>query len=537
MGNPRQAARGPGRNLNRAGPPGSFASRVLSACARRDWDPSGSSLLLCVSGGADSIALLHCFHRLAGPLGLALSAFHADHRLRPESGEDAAFVAGICAGLGVPLRTSVLDPAARLPRESTEMWARRERYARIEAAAREAGADWILTAHHRDDLVETVFQRLGRGTGPRGLAGIPFRRGRIVRPFLDLPRADIRAWLAGEGAAWREDASNADVTLDRNWYRHRYLPSLRAGDPGLDARVAALAQAVASLLPGIAALEAADDLLRVDPVDGPYLAGEGIAALVHAGDGESLRYWLRALLEAQGGLAPAMDSLPPVTPAILREFLRQWVKASDAMCVQITPELSWVRQKRGISCARADRVPVNGPRRTKKNCSPEAQRVILVNGSAHAVWRWGGRRYTLTARRTPRPADLAFPAPEEGRAIFDADLISCTLQVRTRKDGDRFSPLGMPSRSRKLKTFFNEEKVPAALRDSLPLVVSCSPHGRTGMATVGGSAGPQGDLPGDLPAPTGEIPAWIPGYGISDFFKVSGSTTHILELVMKCENP
>jgi tRNA(Ile)-lysidine synthase len=515
--------------------PESFGSRVLSACASRGWDPAGSSLILCVSGGADSMALLHCFHRLAGPLRLALSAVHVDHRLRPESGEDAAFVAEACAGLGVPLRTSVLDPAGRLPRESAEMWARRERYARIEAAAGEAGADWILTAHHRDDQVETVFQRLGRGTGPRGLAGIPFRRGKIVRPFLDLPRAAIRDWFAGQGRGWREDASNADVTLDRNWYRHRYLPSLRAGDPDLDARVAALAQAVASLRPGIDALEAADGLLRIDPADGPYLAGEGVAALVNAGDGESLRYWLRALLEAAGALAPGTDPVPPVTPAILREFLRQWVKASDAMCVQITPGMWWARQKRGIFCARADRVPVSGSRRTKKNCSPDAQRVILVDGSAQAVWRWGGRRFTLTARRIPRPADLAFPAPAEGRAIFDADLISCTLQVRTRKDGDRFSPLGMPSRSRKLKTFFNEEKVPAALRDSLPLVVSCPPHGRTAKAADGGSSGPHGKS--ELPVPTAEIPAWVPGYGISDFFKVSGSTTHILELVMKCENP
>lgn len=479
------------------------------------------------------MALLHCFHRLAPSLRLGLAALHVDHRLRPESGEDAAFVAGICAGLGVPLRTAVLDPAGRRPRESAEMWARRERYACCAAAAREAGCEWILTAHHRDDLVETVFQRLGRGTGPRGLAGIPFRRGRIVRPFLDLPRVALRAWLAERGAAWREDASNADVTLDRNWYRHRYLPSLRAGDPALDARVADLARSVASLLPAIGALEAADDILRVDPQDGPYLDGEGIAALVTAGDGESLRYWLRTLLAAPGGAGTGMVSAPPVTPAILREFRRQWVKGSDAMRVQIAPGLSWVRQKRGISCARADRVPLSRPGQPKKNCSPEAQRVILVNGSAQAVWTWGGRKYTLTARRSLKPAGLAFPAPEESRAIFDADLISCTLQVRTRKDGDRFSPLGMPSRSRKLKTFFNEEKVPAALRDSLPLIVSCPPLGRAGTAAGGGSSGPQGDSL----ATTEEIPAWVPGYGISEFFKVSGSTTYILELVMKCENP
>jgi hypothetical protein len=84
-----------------------------------------------------------------------------------------------------------------------------------------------------------------------------------------------------------------------------------------------------------------------------------------------------------------------------------------------------------------------------------------------------------------------------------------------------------------LKTFFNEEKVPAALRDSLPIVVSCGPGNRAATAAESESA----NSGGDAIAPAGEIPAWIPGYGISDFFKVSGSTTHILELVMKCENP
>jgi hypothetical protein len=86
--------------------------------------------------------------------------------------------------------------------------------------------------------------------------------------------------------------------------------------------------------------------------------------------------------------------------------------------------------------------------------------------------------------------------------------------------------LGTQSRSRKLKTFFNEEKVPAALRDSLPIVVSCAPETAAGTTADGEST-----------LPSGEILAWIPGHGMSDFFKVRGSTTHILELVMKCENP
>lgn len=527
---------------------GAFESAVLGDWARRGWDPSGASLLLCVSGGADSMALLRLFHRLAPRLRCRLAAAHIDHRLRPESAADAAFVARVCADLGIPAQVSALDPAARARRESIEMWGRRERYARFAAAAREAGADGILTAHHRDDLVETFFQRLGRGTGPRGLGAIPFRRGNIVRPFLDRSRAEVRAYAAALGAAWREDASNADVTLDRNWYRHRYLPALRAREPDLDARVAAAAGAIQSLLPGLDAIETGDGLLRSDPREGPYLDAGAVAARIREGDLGSLRRGLRELaIAARWEGAP----VPAVTPAILREFLRQWEKGSGkgsdaglarALRVQMAPGFAIVREKRGICGVRAGSEAENGGPRAKKNCSPESQRVILDGGSAQRAWHWGGRKFSLSARRFPRPADLVFPPLSEGRAIFDADRISCTLLVRIRKDGDRFSPLGTQSRSRKLKTFFNEEKVPAALRDSLPIVVSCHTGG---TAADGESSSPQGDddaLAGGIAAGgnaalSGEIPAWIPGYGISDFFKVRGSTTHILELVMKCENP
>jgi tRNA(Ile)-lysidine synthetase-like protein len=504
-----------------------FESALRADWARRGWDPSGSWLLLCVSGGADSIALLRAFHRLGPRLGCRLSAVHVDHRLRPESEADAAFVARACADLAVPLSAYVLAPSTRAPGESVEMWARRERYARFGAALAAAEASgrtaWILTAHHRDDLVETFFQRLGRGTGPRGLAAIPFRRGNIVRPFLDRPREEVRAYAAALGAAWREDASNADVTLDRNWYRHRYLPALRAREAGLDARVAAAAAAMASLRHAFDELESREGLLRFDPEGKPYLGTDGLSERIAEGDRESLRHGLQALVRAA---IPAGSPAPTVTPAILREFLRQWAQGSGAVRVQVAPGLALVREKRGISGLRAAFLNEIGRGPAKKSCSPEAQRVILESGAASAVWRWGGCRYSLTARRFPRPAGLDFPPPSEDRAIFDADRISCTLLVRIRKDGDRFSPLGMQSRSRKLKTFFNEEKVPAGLRDSLPIVVSCHPQERAGTTADGESD-----------ALTGEVPAWIPGYGMSDFYKVRGSTTHILELVMKCENP
>lgn len=455
-----------------------------------------------------------------------LSVVHVDHNLRPGSAGDAAFVAELCRYLQVALHAHALDPALRAPGESVEMWARRERYACFEASALASGSDWILTAHHRDDLVETVFQRLGRGTGPVGLQGIPFRRGRIVRPFLDRGRAEIIAYLADLGAEWREDPSNADVSINRNWYRHRYLPALRKEDPGLDARIVGMAlglQTIQSRKRGLDALEAEAGLLHVDGAGRAWLDRDAIAHRVAEGDTESLRYWLRELVRTQGRSAapdpeagPSRRS-PSVTQEILNEFLRQWEKGSDTLQVPVAPDLALKCEKHEICCAETVSSRSSARRLAKKSCPPQAQRVILEKGSAHAVWEWEGRRYSLVARSYPRPAGLEFPTAMEERAIFDANLFSCTLQVRSRKDGDRFSPLGMHSRSRKLKTFLNEEKVPSGMRDSLPIVV-CS-HG-----------------PGEA-MPEGESVAWIPGLGISDFYKVRGTTSHILELVLKCENP
>lgn len=468
-----------------------------------------------MSGGADSVALL----RFAARQPWRIAAVHVDHRLRPGSAADAAFTAGLCRSLGVPLFAHVLDPALRGPRVSVEMWAREERYRCFAESADAAGADWILTAHHRDDLVETVFQRLGRGTGPVGLQGIPFRRGRIVRPFLDRSRAEILEYLGALGAAWREDPSNADTAIDRNWYRHRWLPALRAREPGLDARIAGAAfilQDIQSRGRGLDALEAEAGLLHVDG-RGPRLDREGLAARIASGDLESVRYWLRELARSAAAVPGAPRKPPTVTREILDEFLRQWEKGPDTLQVPLAHGLALKCEKHGIRCVGTVSSGNASRRRPKKSCPPPVQRVILEKGSAHAFWEWEGRRYSLAARSYPRPAGLEFPSSMEERAIFDANLISCTLLVRTRKDGDRFSPLGVHSRSRKLKTFLNEEKVPSASRYSLPIVVSA--HG-----------------PGEA-MPEGETLAWVPGHGISDFYKVRGTTSHILELVLKCENP
>ena len=487
-----------------------WSSRTFGFLAAMDFAPEGQTLLLGVSGGADSVALLDFWVRLGAPrFGCRVLAAHVNHGLRAASAADQAFVERLCGRLGVPLFLRALEPAQRPPRESVEMWARRERYLFFGEKAREAGADWVLTGHHRDDLVETVFQRLGRGTGPVGLGGIPFRRKPgIVRPFLDRSREDILRYLELAGQPWREDESNADLAMERNWYRHRYLPGLRPEVPDLDERVFRLAMDMQAMRAGLEVLEDEADRLRRDGRGRLHLPAQEIDGMRADGDTDALRFWFRRLMTASSGPAPM------VTKGILLEFLRQWEKSPQSVFVQMSAKVALKREKDGIYCIElASNLALLAPSGLKMPCPATALSVILETGcetgagSGGIAWRWGGQGFALSFRIYLKRADLPYPEPWEGRAIFDADLFSCTLVIRTRNAGDRFSPLGVRSRSRKLKTFFNEEKIPIEMRDAIPIITS------------------------------GDTLAWVPGHGISEFFKVSGKTTRILELVLACENP
>lgn len=215
------------------------------------FDPSGQTFVLGVSGGADSVALLELFVREAAPrFGCRLHAVHVNHRLRADSGLDQLLVEELCEARGVPLTVEVADPSTRRRGLSLEMWGREVRYAAFARAAAAAGAASLLTAHHRDDVVETLLLRLWRGTGFAGLGAIPFRRADgVVRPLLPLRRADLQDWLRALGTPWREDATNADARVPRNWIRHRLLPRWRAVEPDVDARLFRAARAAAALLP------------------------------------------------------------------------------------------------------------------------------------------------------------------------------------------------------------------------------------------------------------------------------------------------
>ena len=191
----------------------------------------GSRVLCAVSGGADSMCLLHWLHSQPD---LELFAAHFEHGIRgEESLRDAAFVETFCRQQGIPCVTEHGDVPA-LAREKglgLEEAARELRYAFLERTAGELQCDWILTAHNADDNAETVLLNLCRGAGIAGLSGIPPERGRILRPLLHCTREEIEAYLRDNGVPHVEDSSNESPAFSRNRIRQQVMPVLRTLNP------------------------------------------------------------------------------------------------------------------------------------------------------------------------------------------------------------------------------------------------------------------------------------------------------------------
>ncbi len=207
----------------------SLAAAVAHGARRLDV-PTGAHVVLAVSGGPDSMALLHGAARAEA--GWHLTVAHLDHALRPESDDDATFVTDAAVALGLPSATRRTDVAAlaRDERRSTEDAGREARYRFLAELAGRNGL--VMTAHTADDAAETVLLNLLRGAGLAGATGIPARRGNVRRPLLAERRATVRGWLDAAGIAYRDDPTNADPAFLRNRVRAELLPVMEALRPG-----------------------------------------------------------------------------------------------------------------------------------------------------------------------------------------------------------------------------------------------------------------------------------------------------------------
>lgn len=432
---------------------------------------ANESVLVALSGGPDSVALLAALATLADELHVRVLAAHLNHGLRgAESFRDEQYAAQVAAQLGVPctLRRVTLSTSAG----NLEECAREARYAFLEQVAREQGCTKIATGHSCDDQAETVLMRMMRGAGLDGLAAIhAVRDGWIIRPLLDCSRAEVLAFLEARGLSYCEDSSNLDRRFLRNRIRYEVLPLLESINPGVRERLA--------LAASIAAVEARhlDDLLApilaasVDVADGS-LSLRIFSELTAGLHGRAIRLWLRQKRGHLRGLSAAhIDSIRRIAGGP-----RPNAQAQLPGRERVVREYDRLRFLGAPILAPFDAQPLSA-----------GASVSLPDG-----WQIRAELSDTAAALVPDPAQL--------RCIADADALESPLTVRPRRPGDRVQPFGMVGH-KKLQDLFVDRKVPLRLRRSTPVVEAA-----------------------------GEI-LWVPGLVRSNRALVSAATSRILYLV------
>ncbi len=397
-------------------------ARVLEARV-----PPSAPIIIALSGGRDSVALLDALLAVATFRGNALTAVHVHHGLSPNADAWARFCEESCAARGV---TFVLWMAgvARAPRQSLEATARIARYGALAATAAARGIAHVALAHHRGDQAETLLLQLLRGAGPRGLAGMPAAACddagvTWLRPLLNLPRAAIDAYVEAARLRFVDDESNASHAHRRNAVRHRVMPALAAVFPDPErtlARAAGLQAEAARLADDLAALDAGDAML--------------------AGSLDRSR----------------LAVLPPHRAAnLLRWFLRRHGLPAPS-AARLAAMLTQLRTTR-----------------------PDAEVRILHAGRALGLHRGRIVVHALSPAAFDVPwsgqAELALP---HGHLAFEslvgvgldaARLAGAPVRIRSRAGGERFSRgAGRPRRA--LKSLLQEANVPPWLREATPLV-------------------------------------------------------------------
>jgi tRNA(Ile)-lysidine synthase len=396
----------------------------------------GTRLLVAVSGGIDSVALLHLLRFHAAELGVEVRAAHFDHAMREGSDADARWVEGLCRAWGVPL---VRERAGRPLRG--EAAARQARYAFLRRAADGVDARWIATAHHADDQAETVLFRVLRGTGISGLAGIsPSTASGIVRPLLPFWREEIRRYARRLGLRWREDPTNRSADPARNRIRLQLLPLVeRTVAPGARRSLVRLAE--------LAREE--EGALRT------LLEGAEGAAVRREGGGFVLA---RELLR---GYDTAVAS--GIVRSVLRHFGVVLDRTGTRLALQFISDAPSGRElplPGGLRLATEfDTVRVE---RAGDDAVPDEPLPIPDQPSGEGRARVGGR--TLRAAWSTAP-----PGGARGEGVaLPREALRFPLLLRGWRPGDRIRTAGGTKR---LKKLFGERRIPRSLRGRTPVLV------------------------------------------------------------------
>ena len=439
--------------------------------------PHGATVLVAVSGGADSMALLATLYRLRPEYAMRLHVAHVNHQLRrTESLRDARFVEQQAARLGLPCHTLEVDVSARQHTTglSPQHAAREVRYDALYRLRQSMGATRVALGHTADDQAETVLMRLLRGTSPAGLAGIPPVRLPCIRPLITVYRQTILAFLQAEGIPWVEDSSNRYRGYLRNQVRLDMLPLLRRSNPRIDMHFNELTEMLA-----------AENTFFDEQVE--VLYGQAVTVqpgrrlILHSRPYEAspLALQRRLLRRILDGILPAA-----VTASFRHiEQLRQLTLHAPPG-QRLTLPGKWMAERgRETVCLWA----------TDSRAELVLNDVLSVPGTLE-IPLLGLRISTDFTPSVPLP--IAQPG---NFAYIDASRLILPLTVRFRQPGDRFHPYGAPGQ-KKLKAYFIDKKVPRAERDRIPVVLSGS-----------------------------EI-VWVVGYQIAEPFKVHPGTQQTVSL-------
>ena len=449
------------RVSRRAWPP--LLHRVVKTVRARGLFEPGHHLLVAVSGGPDSVALLTLLHRLVPRWRLRLTAAHFNYGLRGlESNEDQAFVMSLCEALQVPLRCVQLDVRTRPRRMSLQAQARDVRYRAMARLAEDVGADRIVIGHTADDQAETILLWMLRGAGITGLAGMPVQRdGMIIRPLYEVRRREVLEFLDATGQAYRQDSSNAKPIYARNRIRHQLLPVLSQIRPA-----------------AVDAFCRMGDLCREDDRYLEEQTASVCASLVHP----------------EGAEGYSIDRLRLQTQplALQRRLLREVFRRMHP--IRRAPSLATVEavrgmlsSKRGVErrCAGGVHVRVTQHalllQPAKAGAFPQESEVVVKRHSLQipSVVEWAGTRQRIRVQEGTREAAHQRPASPGWAMIVDAELLSYPLHIRPWKAGDRFVPSGMKGRSKKLQDYFVDLKIPVSQRGRIPILDS--PQGIVGV--------------------------------------------------------
>ena len=406
----------------------------------------GDTVVVAVSGGADSVALLDILTSLP-ELKLNLVVAHLNHQLRgAESDGDEEFVRKLAESYGMPFvaKRVAVGESARQERRSLEEAGRVARYAFFDEAAALHQANAVVLAHHADDQAETVLLRLLRGAGGSGLCAMaPRSAGRYVRPLLGVTRGEIEAYLLGRGLPFRTDSSNGDLDFLRNRIRHELIPCLAGYNPAIAERLADTAQALAA---DEEFLEAATDAACARHVAWSagrvVMTGPGVRSEPR---GIRLRLYRRAISRAKGDL--------------LRIGFRH-LQAIERLVFSPKPHLSLVLPDRLRIEKSYEEIAIAPAEENKSSVHGE----FFVDRPGIYPLPGGG---LLAVDYAIPPDDLkSVPATT---AWFDPAKASFPWLVRPFRPGDRFSPFGMTGQ-KKVKDLFIDAKLSMASRSRIPLL-------------------------------------------------------------------